>query len=245
LFESDSLQNVTDIMWELGDGNVINSLTPFSYEYGSYQTFDPTAVLLDGNGCEVILELPPIYVINNGLNALFTPDPSEGPMGTTFTFNDQSSFTTAPIDSWTWYLPDNTITNFTDASIANEFGPPGTYQVTLVVADTNGCFHDYTLDVIVTNEFHLPNVFTPNGDGVNEVFEMKADVFESFEIVIMNRWGNVVHNRKDATGTYLWDGLTQGGEHVADGVYFYRLTGTLTDGSIGEKHGSVTVIENN
>ena len=245
LFESDSLQNVTDIMWELGDGNVINSLTPFSYEYGSYQTFDPTAVLLDGNGCEVILELPPIYVINNGLNALFTPDPSEGPMGTTFTFNDQSSFTTAPIDSWTWYLPDNTITNFTDASIANEFGPPGTYQVTLVVADTNGCFHDYTVDVIVTNEFHLPNVFTPNGDGVNEVFEMKADVFESFEIVIMNRWGNVVHNRKDATGTYLWDGLTQGGERVADGVYFYRLTGTLTDGSIGEKHGSVTVIENN
>ena len=245
LFDSDSLSNVTDIMWTMGDGTTINSLTPFSYEYGSFQTFDPIATLLDGNGCEVNLELPPIYVINNGLNALFIADPSEGQMGTTFTRIDQSSFTTAPIDSWTWDFPTETIFNFTDASIANEFGPPGTYVVTLVVADTNGCFHDYTLEIIVTNEFHLPNVFTPNGDGINEVFEMKADVFESFEIVILNRWGNVVHHRVDATGTYLWDGLSQSNEPVADGVYFYRIYGTLTDGSIGEKHGSVTVIENN
>ena len=245
LFDSDSLQNVIDIMWTMGDGNVINSLAPFEYEYGSYETFDPTATLLDGEGCEVILELPPIYVINNGLNALFVADPSEGEMGTTFTFNDQSSFTTAPIDSWTWYLPNDTIVNFDDASIANEFGPPGTYTVTLVVADTNGCFHDYSLEVIVTNEFHVPNVFTPNGDGTNEIFELKADIFESFEIVILNRWGNVIHHRTDATGTYLWDGLTQGGNRVTDGVYFYRLIGTLTDGSIGEKHGNVTVIENN
>lgn len=244
LFDSDSLENVTDIMWTMGDGTTINSLTPFSYEYGSYQTFDPTATLLDGNGCEVLLELPPIYVINNGLNALFVSDPSEGQMGTNFTLIDQSSFTTAPIDTWTWYLPNDTLVNPTGASITNSFGPPGTYQVTLVVADTNGCFHDYTLEVIVTNEFHLPNVFTPNGDGINEYFEMKADVFVEFEIVILNRWGNVVHHRTNATGTYLWDGLTQSGEKVQDGVYFYKLYGTLTDGSIGEKHGNVTVVEN-
>jgi len=244
LFEADSLLNVTDIMWTLGDGTVINSLTPFPYEYPSYQTYTPTATLLDGNGCEVILELDPVYVINNGLNAFFTPEPTEGPMGTTFTFTDESSFTTAPINTWTWHLLGDTITNFTDESINSQLGPPGTYSITLVVADTNGCFHDYTIDITVTNEFHLPNVFTPNGDGINEFFEMKAAVFESFEIVILNRWGNVVHHREDATGTYLWNGLAQNGERVADGVYFYRLTGTLTDGSIGEKHGSVTVIEN-
>lgn len=244
LFDSDSLTNVTDIMWEMGDGTTFNGLTPFSYEYGSYQTFNPTATLLDDAGCEVLLELPPIYVINNGLNALFVADPNEGPMGTNFTLIDQSSFTTAPIDSWTWYLPNDTITNFTNASLTNIFGPPGTYPVTLIVADTNGCFDNYTLNVIVTNEFHLPNVFTPNGDGINEYFEMNADVFVEFEIVILNRWGNVVHNRKNATGTYLWDGLAQSGEKVQDGVYFYHLYGTLTDGSIGEKHGNVTVVEN-
>lgn len=242
LFDSDNLMNVTDIMWTLGDGTIINSLTPFEYEYGSFQSYDPTATLLDGNGCEVVLELPPIYVINNGLNALFVADPSEGQMGTTFNFTDQSSFTTAPIDTWTWYLPTDTITNLTGASIANEFGPPGTYQVTLVIADTNGCFHDYTLEVIVTNEFHLPNVFTPNGDGTNEIFEMNADIFETFDIVILNRWGNVVHKREGATGIYLWDGLAQSGKPAVNGVYFYKLYGTLTDGTIGEKHGNVTLI---
>ena len=182
-------------------------------------------------------------MINNGLNALFTAAPSEAPMGSVFSFTDASSFTNAPIDTWTWYLPNDTIVNTTNDGIANEFGPPGTYQVTLLVADTNGCFHDYTLSVVVTNEFHLPNVFTPNGDGTNEVFEMQADIFESFEIVILNRWGNVLHHRKDATGTYLWDGKSQSGEPVSDGVYFYRLFGTLTDGTLGEKHGNVTVIE--
>lgn len=244
LFESDNLVNVTDIMWTLGDGNVVNSLTPFEHEYESYQTFNPTATLLDGEGCEVLIELPPIYVINNGLNAFFVPDPSEGQMGTVFTLNDQSSYTNAPIDTWTWILPNDTIMNFTDASITNQFGPPGTYNVTLIVADTNGCFHEYTTSVIVTNEFHVPNVFTPNGDGTNEIFELKADVFESFDIVILNRWGNVVHERQDATGTYLWDGRAQNGDRVSDGVYFYHLYGTLTDGTIGEKHGNVTVIEN-
>lgn len=244
LFDSDNLVNVTDIMWTLGDGNVINSLAPFQYEYESYQTFNPTATLLDGEGCEVLLELPPIYVINNGLNAFFVPDPAEGQMGTVFTLNDQSTYTNAPIDSWTWFLPNDTILNFTDASIVNQFGPPGTYSVTLLVADTNGCFHEYTTQIVVTNEFHVPNVFTPNGDGTNEIFELQDDVFESFDIVILNRWGNVVHERKDATGTYLWDGRAQNGDRVSDGVYFYHLYGTLTDGTIGEKHGNVTVIEN-
>ena len=243
LFDVDSLENVTDIMWTMDDGNVINDIDSFNYTYDSYQTFNPTATLLDGSGCEVILELDPIYVINNGLNALFTAAPSEAPMGSVFSFTDASSFTNAPIDTWTWYLPNDTIVNTTNDGIANEFGPPGTYQVTLLVADTNGCFHDYTLSVVVTNEFHLPNVFTPNGDGTNEVFEMQADIFESFEIVILNRWGNVLHHRKDATGTYLWDGKSQSGEPVSDGVYFYRLFGTLTDGTLGEKHGNVTVIE--
>ena len=156
-------------------------MTPFSYEYGSYQTFDPTATLLDGNGCEVILELPPIYVINNGLNALFDSLihlKDQWEQHSRLQINLRSPLHQL-IHGHGIYQTD-TIINFTDASIANEFGPPGTYQITLVVADTNGCFHDYTLDVIVTNEFHLPNVFTPNGDGVNEVFEMKADVFESF-----------------------------------------------------------------
>ncbi len=244
IFDSDSLQNVTDIMWTLGDGSLINSLSPFTYEYQAFQTFNPTATLFDGNGCEVIHELPPIFVLNNGLNANFVPDPSEGQMGTVFTFNDQSTVTSAPINTWTWYFGNDTLVNFSGSPVNYNFGPPGTYEITLLVADTNGCHDDITLTVTVTNEFHLPNVFTPNGDGINDFFVLKENVFRSFEVVIVNRWGNVVHHRKDATGIYLWDGKTQAGDPVNDGVYFYRVFGTLTDDSLGEKHGNVTVINN-
>lgn len=244
IFDSDNLQNVTNIQWDMGDGTIFNTLDPFTYDYQSYQTFNPSATLMDTNGCEVVYELPPIYVINNGLNALFIPDPSEGQMGTTFMFDNQSSFTTAPISSWTWFIGGDTLYNLTGSDISYQFGPPGTYPITLIVADTNGCYHIYSTTITVTNEFEVPNVFTPNGDGINDSFNLFVDIFDNFQVVIVNRWGTVVHEREDATGVYLWDGLTQGGERVHDGVYFYRILGTLTDGTIGEKHGNVTVVHN-
>lgn len=70
-------------------------------------------------------------------------------------------------------------------------------------------------------EIEMPNVFTPNNDGVNDLF--KPVVFKGMEsgnMVILNRWGNVVYESNDlSTG---WDGTFQN-KPVSDGVYFYKI----------------------
>ena len=77
------------------------------------------------------------------------------------------------------------------------------------------------------------------------MFTLPFDAFKDFKIVILNRWGNVIHetNRDPANPLLLWDGTTNSGAKVHDGVYFYRITGEMLGGTQVDKHGFVTVIE--
>lgn len=240
-FEAQNLVSVTEIIWDLGDGQTINDINPFDHTYDDYNVYNPTATLIDSLGCEVVFELDPIVLISNGLNALFDLAPQEGPIGTVFTIDDQSSFTSSPIVTWVWDLNgDTTINN--GGSIIQPFGLPGTYPITLTITDANGCTNTYSSFAIVNGDFSLPNVITVNNDGTNDLFILPADIFESFDIFILNRWGNAVHEEYSATGVLLWDGMAQSGNPVSDGVYFYKLIGTLVNGEIAEKDGFVTVI---
>lgn len=241
-FEATNLSNVTDIIWNLGDGNTVNDTNAFNHTYQSFDTFSPTATLVDDLGCEVLYDLPLIEIISNGLDAFFVATPGEGPIGTTFYIDEQSTFTGSPIVTWDWDVAGNQFQNLTAADVTQGFGLPGTYPITLLITDANGCTDTYSSFVIITDEFHLPNVITPNGDNTNELFTLPGPIFESFDFVVLNRWGNLIHEIQGGNGTSLWDGKTPQGDDVTDGVYFYKLTGTLVDGSQIEKHGNITVL---
>lgn len=105
---------------------------------------------------------------------------------------------------------------------------PGTYTVT--VTDTLGC--EGSSNINVGNgcepELIVPNVFTPNGDNTNDLFVVNASNIEEFEMVILNRWGNVI--RVFNTLTDEWDGTTENGDDVQEGVYFWKITYTYIDG---------------
>jgi gliding motility-associated-like protein len=241
IFEATNLSNVSEIIWDMNNGQTISDTNLFTYTYPAYDTYYPTATLTDSLGCEVIYPLNPIAVLSSGLDAFFDPNPLEGPMGTTFIIDDLSAFTTSPIITWEWQFYDDTIVNFNNASIFQPYGLPGVYPISLVVTDSDGCFDTYSASVEVTDDFHLPNVITANGDGVNDLFTLPIALFKSFDIVIMNRWGNVIHQRNGATGTLLWDGMTENGNQVGDGTYFYKLTGTVITGETAAKDGFVQV----
>ena len=88
----------------------------------------------------------------------------------------------------------------------------------------------------------VPNVFTPNGDGVNDFVVLPYPAFKSYDIVIVNRWGNVVSNLTNQTGVAAWDGLTPDGQVYDDGVYFYLLTGVMLGGTEVKKQGFITLV---
>ncbi|MBK6834092.1 MAG: gliding motility-associated C-terminal domain-containing protein [Bacteroidetes bacterium] len=84
----------------------------------------------------------------------------------------------------------------------------------------------------------IPNVFSPNGDGINDVFEVKYKNAEIMEFVIYNRWGVKIYEGKNFSSindTLLnfvaWDGRTTSGMVCEDGTYFYviKMKGNQTE----------------
>ena len=93
-------------------------------------------------------------------------------------------------------------------------------------------------------EYELPNVFTPNGDGRNDVFQpFPYRAVERIEMTIFNRWGGIVFQTTDPD--ILWDGTNrETGERVSDGTYFYTcrvFTRRLTDSEPIDLAGYVSV----
>ena len=97
-----------------------------------------------------------------------------------------------------------------------------------------------TVEAHVINEstLYIPNSFTPNGDGMNDVFEIfgKTDC-DLFKLYIYNRWGNLIYKTDDILN--FWDGKVNN-EFVQEGVYCYLIVGKNFT-----KTGSVSVIRQN
>ncbi|MBX2950137.1 MAG: gliding motility-associated C-terminal domain-containing protein [Crocinitomicaceae bacterium] len=108
------------------------------------------------------------------------------------------------------------------------FQEAGTYPLMLTITDQHGCQYD-TLGAIVIppgvspSDFVVPNVITPNGDGVNDYLAMPVLLDECFtyKILIMNRWGNIVYEMHNVTSVF--DGRNKNGHELTEGVYFYQV----------------------
>jgi gliding motility-associated-like protein len=111
----------------------------------------------------------------------------------------------------------------------------GNYYLQTISA--NGCI---TYDTITLNtincEDDLPNVITPNGDGINDFFYLEeATIFLNNQLVILNRWGLEIYNSKGYNNTF-------NGADVTDGVYFYSFTYDLSGKDPTVKRGFLTII---
>lgn len=104
---------------------------------------------------------------------------------------------------------------------------PGSYPVKLIVINTKGI--NYCSDTLYLSRnilvdsslVDVPNVFTPNGDGINDIFRAKAQSLESFHAVILNRWGRKVYEWNDPQGG--WNGKIHG-KYASPGTYYYIIT---------------------
>ncbi|MGB0423852.1 MAG: choice-of-anchor L domain-containing protein, partial [Flavobacteriales bacterium] len=92
----------------------------------------------------------------------------------------------------------------------------------VIVTDECGNFAVPTITSIVCDTF-IPNVFTPgDGNNLNETFEIPGiNRFPGSELIVLNRWGNVVYESTNYTGN--WNGTDEGGGDLSEGTYFYVL----------------------
>lgn len=114
----------------------------------------------------------------------------------------------------------------------------GVYYV--MVQDANGCI---LTDSVVIEEspdlLAIPNVFTPNGDGLNDYFLPHLLNVRSFEMQLFNRWGKLVYTATDQQPG--WNGTNKGAESET-GIYMYHITATFLDGTTVNRSGSVILL---
>ena len=95
----------------------------------------------------------------------------------------------------------------------------------LIVTDANGCKDTATTTIIVTDApvvIIIPNVFTPNGDSINDIFSVTGVGIGSFNCKIYDRWGIFMYEWSDLKGG--WDGKNaSNGKEVTDGTYYFII----------------------
>ncbi|MBN2683087.1 MAG: gliding motility-associated C-terminal domain-containing protein [Bacteroidales bacterium] len=123
---------------------------------------------------------------------------------------------------------------FTGQIQSYEFLLGGDYKVILEVESREGCIDRTTymyLKILGESYVEIPNIFTPNGDGTNDVYQVHARALKSFEGTIVNRWGKTLYEWTDWQSPNAgWDGTINGGNTFASpGVYYYIIKATGID----------------
>lgn len=223
--------------WSFGDGNTSNDQDP-SHPYNSYGTFDVQYYIVDTNNCvngdTATAQITIVQPEEFSFSFDFSPPGCLGNENAVF------NFTGSGAHEITWDMGDGTILNNT-WNIDHTYTTPGTYTV-VIQADDTICNRSETHQEIVTfsgaegiGKPYMPNIFTPNGDNVNEMYHIVSDGFTSqelfdelefYSIQILNRWGNLVfENDPTDKTTWGWDGKMKD-TPVKAGNYFYKVTYT-------------------
>jgi len=209
------------------------------------QTITPSAgtntyVVLgtDANGCQGIDTVTVIVVPYPTIS--FTQDVTEGYPVLNVNFTNTSS---PGATNFVWNFGNGTLAS-NNTNVANPYATPGVYTVTLT-GEFNGCFASANSTVTVFNFdppiIEAPNVFSPNGDDANEVWQfITFENVAEIEFAIVNRWGNLVFESTDLN--LSWDGKTQSGSDAVEGVYFYKYTVIGLNGLEYSGHGHLTLV---
>jgi gliding motility-associated-like protein len=140
--------------------------------------------------------------------------------------------------NWMWDFGNGRTSNIRNPQTAYE--DQGTYIIKQVVTNKDGCKDstDKALDIMCSVK--IPNVFSPNGDGKNDVFIIEGMCIKDYTIEIFDRWGLLVY--KGTNNSSAWDGRSPSGEICPDGTYYYILKTSVQDQS-GSMAGFVTLLK--
>ncbi len=168
------------------------------------------------------MEKPVEHFLTDSLNSDYYNDPGKSSSPHTVTFFDNSS---SKVDSMYWKFDDDSIAYNVD-TVTHTYLWPGDYYPVLVVENTKSACIDsieYSEGIDVEKyEFEMPNIFILDGNNIYRCYDVSVTYFD---IVIVSRWGQKVHefkgNIRDWEG---WDGKIKGSDRYAkSGVYYYYI----------------------
>ena len=197
---------------------------PPSLECWQSASFNNTSCVWDVTGVPFTIEISPFSLSDFA------------PWSTTF-----SLLATNEVASFEWVLDAALVS--TSETFDYVFTEAGQYSVFVSAISNGGCVATDTLALSLQPfESHLiiPGCFTPNFDGINDLFTVEAANLSTFEMRIYNRWGELLFQTNSIDPG--WKGFSDNGYSYPDGIYDYRIIATGKDGQVYERSGSVTLL---
>jgi len=227
-------------LYSVNNGNSLQSQPLFAnLPGGVYQ-----ALIEDSNGCtfEETIEI----IQPDSLYVLVTRPEEEIRYGDSVRLVAQTNFPEASLAQITW---EDASTLSCDDCLAPYAQPTETSVYQITVISENGCSDQALVRVFVNRQFpvYFPNIFSPNGDGDNDVFYPFAElgsVTKIHQFYIFDRWGNAIYSVDNFAANdprYGWDG-TKAGEKMNPAVFVYFAEIEFADGRIEIFKGDVTLI---
>ncbi len=219
-FFDQSNPQAASVFWDFGDtstGDTFNDPVKVYFESGWY---DVTLNVYYSTYCKASVTKDSFVHILAPPKADFTYSPTEPTnLAPLVQFTDAS---TGEPQSWLW--------NFNDGGTSGSINPshsysePGIYPVTLVVTGAEGCADSLTKTIIVRWDIKLfvPTAFSPNEDGINDVFRPSViGPVETYRMLIFDRWGNLLFESLNSLDG--WTGESSSGKQLDPGVYLYTI----------------------
>lgn len=235
--------------WSFGDplgiGTDVSNIQNPNYTYNVPGTYSVHLNMVSNDGC----------IGDTTANSFITINPVPG---AGFDVNPEISYTSQYIhfidksvsgDYWQWNFGDSqcgVYNSSTDQSPTHYYSLKGEYLIQQIVSNQFGCADTAYRKAILENgpTFYIPNAFTPNGDGLNDVFVTKGTKIreESFQMYIYNRWGEIVFHTKDYY--HYWDGKHyKSNRELNAAVYTVYVMYTDIDGVNQKLRRSVTILK--
>lgn len=193
------------------------------------------------DGCAAEPYFQPVYVFPLP-NVSFEVASENTFLGDLVDFQNTSTGVSLQGNQWLWNFGDST----TQIAVNGQhtFTDVGTFQVCLSLLGGEACANSFCQWIpVVPNAIDVPNVFSPNGDGSNDVLNLFFDWAEKVELNVHNRWGSKLASVLITDYDSGWNGkVNNSGEDVPDGVYFYSYTITTTVGGTLSGHSFVHLI---
>lgn len=224
-------------VWDFGDGTTSTEAYP-THLYANPGTYTVRLTATDNSTCNPTDDTTATITVVEGPTSLFSFSPTVPKENTPFEFTNLS--TNAVKYKWDFgdgdtlatsdLLPVSHLFNFTD-----------TFTVCLIAFNANGCTDTSCQQVaaLVSPLADVPNAFSPNGDGINDVISVRGYGISKLTWNIFNRWGQLVFRSNSLNSA--WDGRFKGALQPQD-VYAYTLDITFTDNTVYRKKGDITLL---
>jgi gliding motility-associated-like protein len=223
--------------WDFGNGSSSEYFNP-SYTYTLPGNYSVSLRVSSGNGCDTVYQISNLITVHENPLSDFLIQPTEAQI-LEDSLSEPVQLITSSADS-VWYIVlGDTLQGMTQEIY---FAAPGVYPVLMYAENECGC-RDSTLRYITVKSegwLYIPTAFSPNNDGLNDIFQVIGQNITEFEMSIYNRWGQRVYYSRDAESG--WDGRTQfGTDIVYNGMYLYKISAVDQKGNQIEREGLFTL----